>query len=364
MSRAVAWLAVAVAAAVAAVGCTSAPRTPRTPLVDATPLDTGDDGGARLRRELELEVLAGYDRYTLDAASAAAAIDPSIGLTSIGVGPEEQGPSGAPLARWPVTVVDDGQRDDLGRTDHPVEVVSRALELHLSDDRTVGWTFDQVSLHLRVCKRVATIPLRVAQVYVRDSERWTLVSEHVGYAQSMGRWLDEATGPTGAAPAGAVEDQPAAREAAEALAASFALDADRAARWDGAVDALAVWPDPLHVLRGGATRTGPSLAASVGATELALEGTRLALAPGGHVAIAATSVLARVDRADGPIAVRLRATAVLERGAAWKVRMAMVSTPISLAALVRRTLGVVATTVNGNRVTASCAGPGAVALAP
>ncbi|HVV82163.1 MAG TPA: hypothetical protein VHE35_03760 [Kofleriaceae bacterium] len=344
-------MACALAGALAA--CVKPPKAPNSPLVDISPAESGDDGGGELLRELELEVLASYDRFVLDPASAADAIDPVVGLTAIGVGPQEVGASGV-QSRWPVIAVD-GQE---------VEVVSRALELHLSADRTVGWTFDQISLHLQVCGRTATIPLRVAQVYARDSERWTLVSEHLAYAQPMGRWLDEATGPVGAPMPGAIERSDDAAAAAAALTSAFTAEADRQATWDSAPDALAVWPDPLQLLRGDAVVTGPSLAASMQATAIGVEGVRLALGPGRQSAIAATTLVVTVDRAAGPVAVRLRATAVLEpaAGKAWRVRMAMVSAPIGVPALVARTLGVIATSVTGNKVTATCTpGPGKVA---
>jgi hypothetical protein len=361
VSRARASVTAAVALAAAAAGCASPARAPRAPLVDVTPADTGDDGGSRLLRELELEVLASYQRVSLDAASAAAAIDPQVGLTAIGVAPAELGAGGL-ASRWPIADVEGA----------PVEVVSRALELRLSADRTVGWAFDQISLRLPVCGRTATIPLRAAQIYARDSERWTLVSEHLAYAQPVGRWIEEATGPLGLAMPTVVEGHADARAAAAALAAALAPHADRAVTWDHGADALAVWPDPLQILRGGAVRTGPGLAASLDARELRLEGVRLALGPGRGEAIAATTLLATIDRAAtaqrpaGPVDVRLRVTAVLELagdddddgdrdagGGRWRVRMAMVSAAIPVPALVARTLGVIATST-GNRVTTRC----------
>lgn len=345
-----------VAVVVAVVGCVSGRPSPPPTLVDPSGAEASDDGVGWLTRELELEVLASYDRLALDAAAAAAVIDPGVGLTAIGVGPDELGVGGALRARWPVSTVD-GQ---------PVTVVSRALELHLSADRTVGWTFDALSLHLPVCGRTATVPLRAAQIYVRDSERWTLVSEHLGYAQAMGRWLDAASGPTGPAMPRAVEQQPESAAALEALASAFAVDADRVATWDGGPGALAVWPDPLQVLRGGAVRTGPSLADALDASALGPEGTRLVLGPTRQVAIVATTLLARAERAAGPVDVRLRATAVVERGAGnlWRVRMAMVSAPITVAALVGRTVGETATAVTGSEVRARCDGERGGAPAP
>lgn len=349
-------VAVAVAAALALAACNGQKPAPRAPLVDSAPVNEGDTSG-RLVRELELEVLASYDREELDYVAAAAAVDPKVGLTVFGVGPDDVFVGTSPDDRWPVTEVA-GER---------VQIVSRRLELFLSIDQTVGWAFDEISLRLQVCGRTSSIPLRVAQVYVRDSERWTLVAEHAAYAQPMGRWLDGARGPDGGKLTGEVENQPESKQAQETLAMLVSGEGDRAALWAGEVGVLAVWPDPLHVLRGGAARSGPTLARTLGdAGDVTLSvdanGLRLALGPGRNVAIANGTLLAKVKRLtagkEETVDVRLRATYVLERiGEAWKARFAMVSTPITTGALVGRSIGVVARLEPHGRVQTTCPAP-------
>ncbi len=330
--------------------CNGNQPAPRTPLVDSAPVSESD-GAGRLVRELELEVIASYQRVSIDAAAAAVvaaagAIDPSVGLTVFGVGPDDVALRSAPDERWPVV-------DIAGR---PIDVVSRRLELSLSADRSVGWSYDEISLRLPMCGHVASIPLRVAQVYVRDSERWTLVAEHAAYAQPMGRWLDAAKGPDGGRVTTAVEKQLESEAAQDALRVALDPDGDRAV-WDGGPGGLAVWPDPLHVLRRGGARSGPTLAQSLGATAITVEGLRLALGPTRSVAIASAALIARLPRlseADA-IDVRLRGTFVIERvGEVWLVRFALVSTPITTGALVGRTVGVAASLESGGRVTTSC----------
>lgn len=344
---------IAAAAIVAALAGCRIGASPRRPvLLDPASTDQGDPVGALLR-ELEVEVRASYTRDTLDAAAAGTAIDPSVGLTAIGVGPDAVSVGTAPDGRWPV--VDVGGR--------PVTVVSRGLVLGLSADRTVGWSYDDVSLRLPVCDRIASVPLRVAQVWARDSERWTLVAEHLAYAQPMGRWLDAATGPDGARMVTAIERQPGSKAAQDVVASAVAVDGDRAL-WDDRKGALAVWPDPLHVLRDSATRTGPSLAQSLGASAVELEGVRLALGPSRAVAIVSATLTAKVERmksgAMDTVDVRLRGTFVVERvgtdggNDVWRVRMALVSTPITTGALVGRTVGVAATVGSAGRVTTTC----------
>ncbi|HUQ06530.1 MAG TPA: hypothetical protein VM261_28700 [Kofleriaceae bacterium] len=349
---------VAVTAAVfaALAACNGKKPAPRSPLVDSAPVSEGDTSG-RLVRELELEVLASYDREKLDSLAATAAVDARVGLSGFGVGPDDVMVNSALDDHWPVTEVA-GAR---------IQIVSRRLELFLSNDQTVGWAYDDISLRLPVCGRVASIPLRLAQVYVRDSERWTLVSEHAAYSQSMGRWLDTARGPDGARLTSAVEEQSESKQAQEVLAQLVAGEGDTSALWASDMGVLAVWPDPLHVLRGGAARSGPTLARTLGDAgdvTVAIDGLRLALGPGRNVAIANATLLAHVKRlragTDDPVDVRLRGTFVVERvGEAWKVRFAMVSTPITTGALVGRSVGVVARLESRTRVQTTCpASPG------
>ncbi|MBZ0237201.1 MAG: hypothetical protein K8M05_33040, partial [Deltaproteobacteria bacterium] len=116
------------------------------------------------------------------------------------------------------------------------------------------------------------------------------------------------------------------------------------------------------VLRGGAARTGPTLARTLGDAgdvSVEIDGLRLALGPGRNVAIASATILARVKRLragkDDLVEVRLRGTFVLERlGEQWKARFAMVSTPITTGALVGRSLGSVAVLHTSGHVRTSC----------
>lgn len=341
---------VIIALAIVATGCPAAAPSRTTALVDPAVRDPNGSRG-RLARELEAEVRASYQRPTLDAAAAAAIIDPAVGLVAIGVGPSDVVVGLAPTARWPVAAVGN----------QSAQVVSRALEVYVAADESLGWAFDEASLELPVCGRTASIPLRVFQVYARDADRWTLIAEHVAYPQAMGRWLDAAVGPDGMKVPEAIERQPEAMEARATLAMAIAPDGDRATTWDAAADTLAVWPDPSQELRGVATRVGPSLASSLEATELGIEGLRLALGPSRRTAVASATLAARATRADGTgertVDLRLRATFVLEQARdrdGWRVRAAMVSVPITAGALVGRTVGITASTPHDGAVAVTC----------
>ena len=340
-----------------AAACNGNRAGPRAPLVDSAPSSEADPSG-RMRRELELEVMSSYDRPSLDAAAAAAVVDASVGLTVFGIGPDDVAIGRALDERWPVVeVLSTRPGEDRAGELRGIDIVSHRLELFLSADSTVGWSFDEVSLRLPVCGRTASIPLRVAQVYVRDSERWTLVAEHVAYAQPMGRWLELAKGLDGDKVATAVERQLESEAAQAALRLGLAPDGDREV-WDGGPGGVAVWPDPMQILRGGVARSGPSLAQGLGATAVTVEGIRLALGPTRSVAIANATLIARLDRTleDGsPLEIRLRGTFVLERvDETWRIRLAMVSVPITLGALVGRTVGTIANLSGGGRVVTTC----------
>jgi hypothetical protein len=340
--------ALAALVALVAAGCASTRRPRSTVLVDSAVTDRSG-GRARLVRELTAEVRASYARDRLDGTAAAAVIDPKVGLVVIGAGPSELAVGVAPSERWPIATVD-GQR---------TKVVSRALDVYLSSDETVGWAFDEATFELPVCGRIASAPLRIMSVYVRDNDRWTAVAEHVAYPQAMGRWLDAATGPDGMRLPEAIDSQPEAKAAQAALAEAIAPDGDRALVWDGGPDALAAWPDPLQVARGGAVRLGPTLAAAIDAETVELDGLRLALAPSRTVAIASATLRARLAGRTPPIDARLRGSFVLERRAGarggWQVKAALVSVPITDGALVGRTVGVAATTPRDGEVAMSCA---------
>ena len=73
------------------------------------------------------------------------------------------------------------------RIDPCVEVLSKNLEVHLSRDRSVGWTFDDVSCRLPdpFEGRSASIPLRVTAVYQRHLDTWVMVMQHVSYGMPL-----------------------------------------------------------------------------------------------------------------------------------------------------------------------------------
>jgi hypothetical protein len=318
-----------------------------------------------LLRELEVEVLEGYDLPTFETAVPATAVSSRVGAVHIGVGPEDveigrQGTQGS-IDRWPLLPVDELG----GRLD---EVESKRLEMHLARDLTTAWTFDEISYRIPGCVdrdggyKTIVIPLRVTSLFVRDGERWVAVLEHISYPQRISELVERADGPVGEKLGQRRDPRPeiAAPIAALQRAIDPAItDADRALLWASTDDALALWPDPDQELRRGAVVSGASLAQAFDAASVELESWRFGMSPdpnggvsGGSVAwVAATlKVGARRDRGDvtETVPLRLRASFVLEQrtvdvggGSAlqWQVVQAHVSSPVDDPILMARSVG-------------------------
>ena len=69
-------------------------------------------------------------------------------------------------------------------------VLSKRLDVHLYADDSAGWLSDELSYRVPIGGRLATIPLRLTAVFVRDIDRWILVSEHLSYALPLSEIMD------------------------------------------------------------------------------------------------------------------------------------------------------------------------------
>jgi hypothetical protein len=167
--------AIAAAALLLLAGCPG-----RTTTQAALPPETGGlnerDQRARIRAELEDEILTSYERDEPPDVETAM-LDPRIGPARIGVGPGDVliGPEllNAP-SRWPLDV------DPRTET----EARSKRLEVHLSQDGTAAWAFDEISWRIPMCGRTAAIPLRMTALFAREGDRWVQVFEHLSFART------------------------------------------------------------------------------------------------------------------------------------------------------------------------------------
>lgn len=167
--------AIAVAGLLLLGGCPGRTTTQVAPPTEPGGLNERDQR-ARIRAELEDEILTSYERDEPPDVETAM-LDPRIGPARIGVGPGDVliGPEllNAP-SRWPLDV------DPRTET----EARSKRLEVHLSQDGTAAWAFDEISWRIPMCGRTAAIPLRMTALFAREGDRWVQVFEHLSFART------------------------------------------------------------------------------------------------------------------------------------------------------------------------------------
>lgn len=149
--------------------CGTPPRRALPALADQISNGDGDQRQALLG-ELQNEVFEAYERDV--PPDLETGVLPLVGAARIGVGPgdlllDQELTSAS--SRWPLMI-------DAAT---PTVVRSKRMELHLSDDLSAGWMFDEVSWRIEVCKRTLVIPLRLTAMYARDGDRWVLALEHL-----------------------------------------------------------------------------------------------------------------------------------------------------------------------------------------
>ncbi len=174
----------ALALALAGLALAGCPR--KKPVETRPPDESGAinerDQRARIKAELEDEILTSYERDEPPDVETAM-LDPRIGPARIGVGPGDVliGPEllHAP-SRWPLDV------DPRTRT----EARSKRLEVHLAQDASAAWAFDEISWRIPMCGRTAAIPLRLTALFAREGDRWVQVFEHLSFGRTPAPALD------------------------------------------------------------------------------------------------------------------------------------------------------------------------------
>src|SRR5262245_1698174 len=138
--------------------------------------------------------------------------------------------------------------------DKKMTLVSKSLEVHLSRDGTVGWTYDEVSYRVEHEGRRVIIPLRATGVYERSEGRWVKMMEHVSYGIPDDEAFSWAAGGTAPRPAALGDDTPPGDAAANVRQIILALIGDtddtRILHVATGDDALVVGSDPDREIRG------------------------------------------------------------------------------------------------------------------
>jgi ketosteroid isomerase-like protein len=221
-------------------------------------------------------------------------------------------------------------------------LLSKNLDVHLSVDGSVGWTFDEMSYRVPYQGRTASIPIRSTELYLRDFDRWVLVMQHQSYAVSIDDLRTLAS-------SGALEApkrfpsrafEKGSRELI-ALVGRLHNESGPIARGDGV---LVLLPDRDHELRGADAAQSSSLAALFGAgSTVGLRDYRIAFAKDGQVAWMAANLVVRTAVGEGSAAsvdIGLRGTYVFAKGAAgWEVVQMHISAAVPEGELSRRMFG-------------------------
>lgn len=354
-----------------------------------------------LQRELEITVLENYLQLTLGNMEAYAdtiARDREVTLIGIGADqvatgtlPEDCSPTAAPGR------ICGSSRDRLPFRSHTpcgigsaerapcLGVYSKNLQLHMSQDGSTAWVFDELAYRVPHQGREASIPLRFTAVFVRDVDRWVMVMEHLSYAmptklvlelardgslttprpmpardidlvrarlllaqvsrrlkdqvrpQAVDTPADGSAGTNGDAESEAGADADGETGNRTAGTASASPDAGRS-REPGPL----LWPDPYAEFHGPSFDDAPSLASMLGPdTRITMHNIRLALSESERVAWLAANLHARQGSGDGAVKLGMRLTAVFERGAGgqWNIMQMHVSVPVSQSQMQERVLG-------------------------
>ncbi len=288
-----------------------------------------------LAHDLEATVIENYSHLSLGNFSAFRdGLSPDQSVTLLGVTPGD-----VVLGRRPAEA---GRDRRIYRVLGPT-LLSKNLDVHLSQDGFVGWTFDEMSYRVPYQGRTASIPIRNTELYVRDFDRWVLVMQHQSYAMSFDDLRTLASSGALEAPkrftSTAVVNS--ARDLVSLVGKLHNGGSRPIAQGDGV---LVLLPDRDHEVRGAEAAQTSSLAALFGAgTTVGLRDYRIGFAKGGGVAWMAANLVVRTGVSEGnqaAVDIGLRGTYVFQRGAAgWEVVQMHISAAVPEGELSRRMFG-------------------------
>ena len=224
-------------------------------------------------------------------------------------------------------------------------ILSKNLDVHLSEDGSVGWVYDEVSYRIEYMGREASVPIRSTALYVRDVERWVLVSEHLSYGVPMSDLVAlVARGDFKAGTIMKTENGPS-----EALSASLVGLVGRFVNGSSSdevvfddEDTLILLPGPEQEFHGFESLDAPALAEIFGtASTVAVQTFRVQLSLSKRVAWMVANLSVRSEFNGDEFEIPLRGSFVLERrrDKGWGLVQAHVSAPLSEKELSARVFG-------------------------
>ncbi|HTE54637.1 MAG TPA: nuclear transport factor 2 family protein [Kofleriaceae bacterium] len=313
-------------------GRAGAPRPSAAPGPTAIDTDVSRDA---LAHELEATVLEIYSHLTLGNFAAfrdtlageepVALFGVTPGDTVVGMQPREA-----------------GYDRRLYRASSPT-VLAKNLEIHVSADASVGWTFDELSYRVPFGGRVASIPVRSTSLFIRDFDRWVLVLEHQSYPTAIDDLRATAAAGHALLPR-RFASRPLvgpARELVRLVGLLHDADAHGGVRIAAGDETLVLLPDRDHELHGAEAAEAPSLAALFGpGTTVALRDYRLGIAKNQSIAWLAANLVVHTLVNDERVEIGMRGTYVFRRAArGWELVQMHVSAPVGERELSRRVFG-------------------------
>lgn len=287
-----------------------------------------------LLRDLEATVIENYSHQSLNNYGAyrdGLARDTPITLIAVT-------PWGTVMRRSPQAL----QKRGLFQS-RAARLLAKNLELHLSDDGSVGWVFDEISYRIDVEGRVASIPVRQTSVYVRDFDRWVLVLEHLSYPTGIEELRELAARDELAIPQ-KLDNRYRVAAANELIAMVGKLHNRRPSSGAPPIadtDSLILMPDRDHELHGADAAQAPSLATLFGpGTTVGLRQFRIGVAKNKQVAWMASNLVVRTVVNGDRVEVGLRGSYLfVKHDDTWRIVQMHLSAPITERDLERRIFG-------------------------
>lgn len=290
-----------------------------------------------LVRELEATVLESYSQLNLDNLEAYTdGIARHRPIVLVGVRPQDtlSGVASGAVSRDPRPLLRQA-----------AAIFSKNLEIRLSRDGTVGWIYDEISYRVDIEGRVASLPIRITAVYVRDLDRWVLVNEHWSYPLGLSDVIADArmgigVAPSGIAPGGSESTLPQLLAIARRLP-----QADEEFRRRALVaeeGALLLLPGPTMEFHGSEVAAAPTLGEQFGpGVQIELAEHHIGVARTGSVAWLQGNLRVVTRIHDDPVHIGLRVSHVFEQrpGRGWQVVQTHVSAPVGDRALHKHVLG-------------------------
>ncbi len=304
----------------AATGCIKNKPVPLPPI--STSVDDPDVGRGfeELKKGLESTVIENYTQWTynnleafLDSVAAKREIH-LVGATArnvvIGIRPPEL------------------KKDRRLFRERSPRILSKNLDVHLSENGSVAWVFDEISYRVQYMNREASIPIRATAVYVRDVDRWAMVSEHHSYGVSASD-LRKMAGEGKLAKTRQIHnDYGSDKKGSASLLSLVGRFINGGTGLVLSSETLVVFPGPTQEYHGMAALAAPTLAASFGSeSTVAIREFRVQIASDRHVAWIVANLSVNVSVDGTRVAIPLRGTFVLEKpqDREWGIMQAHIS---------------------------------------